>query len=343
MKKLIYFSLIPLCLWSIQFCKSYPTNKLNALQEYHKITEPGVQTGGVKMVPIHTPNGDFKVWTKTIGNNPKIKVLLLHGGPACTHEYWECAESFFPKEGIEFILYDQLGSFRSDQPSDSALWTTERFVEEVDQVRKALGLNKDNFYLVGHSWGGILAIDYALKYQQHLKGLVISNMMADCKAYDRYANEVLANQMDITILDSIKLLEAQGKYSDPRYMGLLTPHFYHQHICRLEEWPDAVNRTFAHTNGTIYTLMQGPSEFGISGRLENWDRSKELSKITVPTLTIGARYDTMDPKYMEWMSTQFPKGKFLLCPNGSHMSMWDDQLTYFTGLIKFIKDVDKGI
>jgi proline iminopeptidase len=343
MKKLIYFLLLSISILLIHSCKSPQPPELNALQEYHKITEPGIQTGGVKMIPIHTSSGDFKVWTKTIGYNPKIKVLLLHGGPACTHEYWECAESFFPQEGIEFILYDQLGSFRSDQPADSALWTTDRFVEEVEQVRQALGLNKDNFYLVGHSWGGILATDYALKYQQHLKGLVISNMMADCKAYDRYADEVLAKQMDKGVLDSIKLLESQGKYSDPRYMGLLTPHFYHQHICRLEEWPDAVKRTFAHTNEVIYTLMQGPSEFGISGRLENWDRSKDLPKITVPTLTIGARYDTMDPKYMEWMSTQLPKGKFLLCPNGSHMSMWDDQETYFTGLIKFIKDVDKGM
>jgi proline iminopeptidase len=301
-----------------------------------------LQTGGVKIVPIHTPKGDFKVWTKKTGNNPRIKVLLLHGGPACSDEYWECAESFFPAENIEFILYDQLGSFRSDQPNDTSLWTTERFVEEVEQVRQALHLDETNFYLVGHSWGGILATDYALKYQQHLKGLIISNMMADCKAYDHYADSVLAKQMDKVVLDSIKLLEAQGKYNDPRYMGLLNPYFYHQHICRLTEWPDAINRTFAHLNGTIYTLMQGPSEFGISGRLENWDRSKDLPKISVPTLTIGARYDTMDPKYMEWMSTQLPKGRFLLCPQGSHMCMWDDQETYFKGLIKFIKDVDKG-
>lgn len=323
-------------------CQSPKSNSDQSLRDYHKITEPGLQTGGVKMVPIHSPKGDFKVWTKTIGNNPRIKVLLLHGGPACSDEYWECAESFFPGESIEFILYDQLGSFRSDQPNDTALWTTERFVEEVEQVRQTLQLDETNFYLVGHSWGGILATDYALKYQQHLKGLVISNMMADCKAYDRYADSVLAKQMDKGVLDSIKLLEAQGKFNDPRYMGLLNPHFYHQHICRLTEWPEAINRTFAHLNGTIYTLMQGPSEFGISGRLENWDRSKDLPKIKVPTLTIGARYDTMDPKYMEWMSTQLPKGRFLLCPQGSHMCMWDDQETYFKGLIRFIKDVDQG-
>lgn len=294
------------------------------------------------MIPIHTPKGDFKVWTKTIGHHPTIKVLLLHGGPGSTHEYWECAESFFPREGIEFILYDQLGSHYSDQPMDSSLWTNERFVEEVEQVRQALQLDENNFYLVGHSWGGILAMDYALKYQQHIKGLIISNMMSDCVAYDRYAADVLSKQMDPIVLDSIMLLESQGKYSDPRYMGLLLPHFYKKHLCRLDEWPDPVNRNFAHTNSQVYVLMQGPSEFGISGRLENWDRSKELKNINVPTLVIGATHDTMDPEHMKWMSTQFPNGRFLLCPNGSHMAMWDDQEVYFKGLISFLKEVDKG-
>ena len=167
-------------------------------------------------------------------------------------------------------------------------------------------------------------------------------MMSDCVAYDRYAADVLSKQMDPIVLDSIMLLESQGKYSDPRYMGLLLPHFYKKHLCRLDEWPDPVNRNFAHTNSQVYVLMQGPSEFGISGRLENWDRSKELKNINVPTLVIGATHDTMDPEHMKWMSTQFPNGRFLLCPNGSHMAMWDDQEVYFKGLISFLKEVDKG-
>ena len=116
------------------------------------------------MVPVKTEKGTFKVWTKKIGNNPRIKVLLLHGGPALTHEYMECFEGFFPKEGFELIEYDQLGSYYSDQPTDSSLWTLDRFTDEVEQVRVALGLNKDNFYLLGNSWGGILGMEYALKY-----------------------------------------------------------------------------------------------------------------------------------------------------------------------------------
>src|SRR6476469_5667761 len=173
----------------VLYCKQ---NTALTVQEYHAVTDSGVQTGGVKMIPIETPVGRFKVWTKKFGNNPRIKVLLLHGGPGGTHEFFESFESFFPQQGFEFYEYDQLGSFFSDQPKDSSLWTTERFVEEVEQVRKALGMNKDNFYLLGHSWGGILAMEYALKYQDNLKGLIISNMMSSCPDYGKYAEEVLA-------------------------------------------------------------------------------------------------------------------------------------------------------
>ena len=133
--------------------------------------------GGIKMIPISTPKGDFKVWTKRVGNNPTMKVLLLHGGPGMTHEIYESFDGYFPNEGIEYYYYDQLGSYYSDQPKDLSLWDLDRFVEEVEQVRIALGLSSDNFYLYGQSWGGILGMQYALKYQEHLKGLIISNMV----------------------------------------------------------------------------------------------------------------------------------------------------------------------
>jgi len=146
--------------------------------------------GGARMIPITTPHGDFKVWTKRVGNHPTIKVLLLHGGPGATHEYFEAFDSYFPNAGIEYYYYDQLGSAYSDQPDDPRLLDIARYVEEVEQVRQALRLDQDNFYLLGHSWGGILAIEYALKYQQHLKGLVISNMMSSIPAYNVYAEKV---------------------------------------------------------------------------------------------------------------------------------------------------------
>ncbi len=322
-------------------CQPKQNNDVS-LAAYHKLSDSGVQTGGVKMISIETTVGKFNVWTKRFGNNPTIKVLFLHGGPGGSHEFFESFESYFPQEGFEFYEYDQLGSHYSDKPKDSSLWTTERFVEEVEQVRKALGLTKDNFFLLGHSWGGILAMEYALKYQDNLKGLIISNMMSSCPAYGKYAQDVLAKQMDPKVLDTIRAIEAKGDFSNPKYMELLMPNFYDKHFCRILPNPEPLLRGFPHLNTEVYTIMQGPSEFGVSGRLANWDRSKDLPKIKVPTLTIGGTHDTMDPEHMKWMATQVQKGRSLICPNGSHCSMWDDQQNYFPGVISFIKDVDKG-
>lgn len=336
MKKLLVLLIIA-CTLSFYSCQQ----KSPTVAAYFAPVDSGVQVAGIKMVTIETPVGKFKVWTKRIGTNPRIKILLLHGGPAFTHEYLECFESFFPKEGFEMIEYDQLGSYYSDQPRDSSLWTTPRFVEEVEQVRKALNLDSTNFYLFGNSWGGLLAMEYALKYQKNLKGLIISNMVASIPAYEKY-NAVLRNQMRKSLIDSLQGYEAKGLYKDSTYQALMFKEYYHQHLCRLAEWPDPVLRAFKHVNDEIYVMMQGPSEFKTGGRLLHWDRSKDLGKITVPTLCVGAKYDTMDPNYMKWMSTQMPKGQYLYCPNGSHLAMWDDQQVYMDGVIKFIKDVDEG-
>ena len=303
-------------------------------------------TGGIKMIPISTPKGEFKVWTKRVGNNPTMKVLLLHGGPGGTHEVYDCFDGYFPSEGIEYIYYDQLGSYFSDQPSDTSLWTIERFVDEVEQVRIALGLDKENFYLLGQSWGGILAMEYALKHQDKLKGLIISNMMASAPEYNKYAQEVLGPMMDQEVLRELQELEANNDFSNPRYMDLLMEHYYTEHLLRMPvaKWPQSVNLAFRHMNPEVYVYMQGPSEFGMYGNatLKDWDVTLELPKIKVPTLVIGANFDTMDPKHMEWMSGQVPNGRFLLCPKGSHLSQYDDQETYFKGIIDFIQEVDKG-
>lgn len=303
-----------------------------------------VLTGGVRMIPITTPKGTFNVWTKRVGNNPHIKVLLLHGGPGFTHEYYEAVDSYFPGAGIEYYYYDQLGSYYSDQPDHPGLWDLPRFVDEVEQVRKALGLGPDNFYLLGNSWGGLLGIEYALAHPESLKGLIISNMMSSIPAYNDYARKALIPGIDPAVVQEIERLEAAGDTANPRYMELLMPHHYEKHILRMPaaQWPEPALRSFKHMNPKVYVPMQGPSELRASGKLENWDRSQDLSKITVPTLVIGARYDTMDPKHMEWMASQIPNARYLYCPNGSHLALYDDQQTWFTGVIDFIHDVNQG-
>jgi proline iminopeptidase len=145
--------------------------------------------------------------------------------------------------------------------------------------------------------------------------------------------------MNPQVLSEIREIEAKKDYNNPRFMELLIPNYYHEHICRLKEWPDALNRSLKHANSSIYIQMQGPSEFGISGLLATWDIKKRLHEITVPTLMIGAKYDTMDPKAMEEQSKMVQNGTYLYCPNGSHLAMWDDQKTYMNGVIQFIHQV----
>jgi proline iminopeptidase len=340
MKPSLLFALI--LLLALTGCKETPkinSNSADNLSTYFTYND-SIEGGGVRMIPIETPVGTFNVWTKRFGNNPRIKVLLLHGGPAMTHEYMECFETFFLREGFEFYEYDQLGSYYSDQPTDSSLWTTERFVDEVEQVRQAIGADSTNFFVLGNSWGGLVAMEYALKYQQHLKGMIVANMVASAPEYGRYADEVLAKQMDPAVLAEIRDIEARKDFSNPRFMELLQEHYYNHHICRLQPWPEPCTRSFKHGNNAIYTLMQGPSEFGISGRLETWDIKDRLKEIRIPTLMVGAKHDTMDPAAMEAQSKEVLRGQFLYCPNGSHLSMWDDQEVFMSGVVRFIREVD---
>ena len=300
-------------------------------------------SGGVKMIEIETPSGKFNVWTKRVGNNPTKKVLLLHGGPGANHEYFQAIDSYFPKESIEYYYYDQLGSSFSDKPKDQSLWTIDRFVDEVEQVRLALGLDENNFIILGHSWGGILGLEYALKHQNRMKALIISNMVPSIPDYIKYANDVLAPKLDPSVLKKIREYENAGHYTNNEYLGLIEEHYYPKHVLRmpLEEWPNPVTRSLAGLNYDIYLKMQGPSEFGVVGDalLKEWDRKNDLKNLKIPVLTIGGQHDTMDPKQMEWMSTEVQNGTYLHCPSGSHWSMYDDQETYFNGVTEYINSL----
>jgi proline iminopeptidase len=153
---------------------------------------------------------------------------------------------------------------------------------------------------------------------------------------------VLSKELDPTIVAEIRGYEQRHETNNPRYDELLMKHFYSKHVCRLPQWPDAFVRGFGNINKQIYTLMQGPSEFGASGRLEQWDRMADLKSLAVPTLVIAATYDTMDPVHLKQVSTLVQHGSYLLCRQGSHAAMWDDQKTYGEGLVKWLQAVDAG-
>jgi proline iminopeptidase len=297
-----------------------------------------VKTGGSQLIPV--VRGKYRVWTKRVGTGP-IKLLTLHGGPGFGHEYFECFEDFLPQAGVEVCYYDQLDCHYSDQPNDEALWSVERFTEEVEEVRRGLGLAK--FYLYGHSWGGMLAIEYALNYPAGLKGLVISNMTASIASYEAYAKTLRA-ALPVEIRAVMDEYEAKGEYSAPEYQETMFANVYARHLCRLDPWPEPAERTLRlkHFNERIYNYLQGPNEFVITGKMKNWDRWKDLSRIDVPTLVMGGEHDTMNPDDVRKEGTLIPQSRTHICPNGSHFSFYDDQQDYMRALMGFLKDVDAG-
>jgi proline iminopeptidase len=294
----------------------------------------GIRVAGIRMIPV--AGGKHKVWTKRMGSGT-TKVLLLHGGPGFSHDYLEAFESFLPQAGIEMYYYDQLGCGNSDVPDDPALWTLERYLTEVEEVRQGLGL--EHFVLFGHSWGGILAMEYALHYQQHLRGLVISNMTAGTQSYLRRTAALKDQLLTPEQRKRLDALEAAKDYDNPEYNHIIEETLYPKMLCRIQPWPEPLTRAFRLFNPKIYNLMQGKSEFEVTGNLKDWERWDRLHEIKVKTLTIGATYDEMDPEDMHKMATLMPNASYALCPNGSHLDLWDDQAVYFEHLLRFLRSV----
>jgi proline iminopeptidase len=331
MKKII--GLLTLALLGCSNPNNSPTTGIpaneNGVPQY---TE--VQSGGIKMISI---DGKYRVWTKKIGNGD-IKVLLLHGGPGFTHDYFECFEDFLPQAGIQFYYYDQLGVGNSDVPTDTSLWTVDRYVEEVEQVRQGLGL--ENFYLLGHSWGSMLAMEYLQKYQVHVKAAVLSNMAAGIKSYVAYTAKLRSELFTAQEQKKYDSLDKLQLYGSPEYQELLMNKLYTSVMCRLSEWPEPVVRAFKKPNTSIYMQMQGVDEFHVTGNFKNWEMWDRLPNIKITTLVIGGEKDEMNPEDMRKEGMLIPNSRTYLCPNGSHLSMYDDQQNYFNNLIGFLKDVE---
>ena len=305
-----------------------------------KYAEPGVTM-------VELSNG-YSVFTQQFGESEDIKVLVLHGGPACTHEYMLNVayqvpghERLVEAGDAEVHMYDQLGSFFSDHPTED-LWNIERWVEEVEEVRLALGMDSTNFYLLGNSWGGILAMEYALVHQEHLRGLIVCNMQSSVPEYAAYNVSTLRPQMRSSLVDSLEAFEAAEDYQNPTYLELIDKEFYRKHVCRMETWPDEVVASFGRLNYKLYDLMQGPSEFKVGGRIIDWDITPQLGDISVPTLMVGATHDTMDPAAMARQAGLVQRGRAHICENGSHLALWDDENAFFDGVTRFMRDVEQG-
>jgi len=287
---------------------------------------------GVRWITL---SSGHKVWTQRMGSGP-TKVLLLHGGPGFSHDYLQCFADFLPKAGYEVYFYDQLGCGLSDRPTDPTLWTLERYIQEVEEVRTALGLER--FVLYGHSWGGILGIEYALRHQAALSAFVLSNMTASITDYLAYTGQLRA-ALPEAAREALDRLEAAGQASSPEFNQIIERELYTRHVLRLDPWPAAVTRSFASVNAQIYNQMQGANEFVFTGNLKSWDRWKDLPAIRTKTLVMGAENDEMNPADIRREASLLPNAELFLSKKGSHLAMWDDQANYFAAILAFLKKV----
>ena len=277
---------------------------------------------------IEVPGG--RVWYRSVGEGG-TPLLCLHGGPGFTHYYLEPLEVLADRRQV--IFYDQLGCGRSDRPEDVSLWTVDRFVEELAQVREALGLSR--LHLFGSSWGGMLAMQYTLDRRPELESLILCGSPASMIRWVEDCDELLAAQ-PADVRRAIREHEEAGFTACPEYQSAILG-FYREHVCRLSPWPAGLERSFAEAGYSVYTTMNGPSEFTVTGTLKTWDIMDRLPEIQVPTLLVGGRHDECRPGHLEEMHRRIAGSRLVIIEDASHLC-FAEQPDEFTGLVNSYLD-----
>ncbi|MGL5885901.1 MAG: proline-specific peptidase family protein [Bombilactobacillus sp.] len=291
---------------------------------------------------IITLDNGYHLWTRTVGYGD-IKLLCLHGGPGGTHEYWENFGDELADLGVQVSMYDQLGSFYSDQPdySDPQIaakyLTYDYFLEEVEEVRQKLGL--DNFYLIGQSWGGLLVQMYAVKYGQHLKGAIISSMVDEIDEYVTSVNQCRLQTLGADKVRYMQKIEQENRLDDPTYQSYVDI-LNAEYVDRKQ--PEAIRHLVSTMATDVYNVFQGDNEFVITGKLKDWHFRQHLHEIKVPTLLTFGEHETMPLATAKIMQQEIPHARLETTPNGGHHHMIDNAPVYFAHLKKFIRDVEEG-
>jgi proline iminopeptidase len=260
-------------------------------------------------------------------------VFLANGGPGLPCDYLREAHSCLIDHGYRVVAFDQLGTGQSSRPTDPALWTIERYVEETETVRRALGLGKVHF--LGHSWGGWLAIDYALTYPEAIKTLILEDTVADMPHLISEL-ERLRGALGPETVAMMQAHEAAGTIDHPEYLAAITILNY-RHVCRLKDWPAPVNRSLSDWNMGPYGTMQGPNEFLYIGNLKDWNRVPDLPKITAPTLITCGEHDELTPACALRMKLGLPNAELKVFANASHMPFYENPGDYYPALLAFLE------
>ena len=288
---------------------------------------------------ILTLNNGYHLFSRKVGEGP-IKLLCVHGGPGGTHEGFENFAPYLNDMGVEVYMYDQLGSYHSDQPDFSKeenrhFLTLDYYLGELEEVRQKMGL--ENFYLLGHSWGGLLAQEYALKYGQHLKGLVLMSMIDNIEEYAPHVNKLREDLFSDLEVQYMRDVEEEENFDDPMYQHLVRK-LYSLYVTRHPKLKHMVSLNAA----TVYNHFQGNNEFVMVGTLNGWDRRADLHKIETPTLLTFGEVDTMPLDSARRMQNTLPHSRLVITPDGGHCHNVDNPDAFFKSLSKFLQDVEDG-
>lgn len=283
---------------------------------------------------VRLKNG-YQVWYRRVGTCDGIPLLTLHGGPGSGHDYLEPLEKLAIDRPV--ILYDQLGCGKSDQPDDRSLWRMERFVSELAEIRNALNLRE--VHLFGQSWGGMLAIEYMLTQPQGVISLILADSCASMPQLEQELKR-LKSELPDEIIATLNRFEATGDYQNPEYRAAVV-EFYKQHVCRLSAMPDCLLRTTANLkNNPVYETMNGPNELVITGNLKSWNRTDQLSQISVPTLILVGRYDEVTPAGSETLHQGIAGSQLVIFEESSHIPHIEEEEKYLRTVSDFLSQVD---
>lgn len=278
-----------------------------------------------------------RIWYRSVGTG-RVPLLLLHGGPGAGHDYLEPLEALAADRQV--VFYDQLGCGRSDRPDDASLWRIDRFVAEVDQVRRGLGLSR--VHLLGHSWGGWLAIEYMVSQPAGVVSLVLASTSASMPQFVQEAARLKA-QLPREVYETLQRHEASADYANPEYQAAVM-EFYERHLCRLHPWPDCLMRSVGNLDGNpVYMTMNGPNEFTVVGNLKGWDRRNRLGDIDVPTLITVGRHDELPLPCAETLHDGIRGSALAVFDHSSHMAMLEETDTFVRRIATFLNEVEQPL
>ncbi len=277
------------------------------------------------------PFRGFRTWYRVVGDlaqpgPAKFPLLALHGGPGESHDCLQPLLEELADTGRPIIFYDQLGGGNSDQPRDPSLWRVELFLEELATVRQELGL--DHIHLLGQSWGGMLAMEYAFIQPVGLAGLILASSPASIPQWVAEANR-LRKELPQEVEQTLRHHEEAGTTDDPAYEEAVQV-FYQRHLCRLDPWPEPLIRAMAklEANPEVYRTMAGPSEFHVTGTLKEWDIRDRLGEIRLPTLVTSGRYDEATPAIAETVHRGIARSEWVIFERSSHVAHLEEKDEY---------------